>query len=45
MFGGRPQAPPAIAVRNTEPSRAVTTEYGIQIHTGAEAYPLEVGSI
>jgi acyl-CoA thioesterase len=32
--------PPAVSVRNTEPSRAVTIEYGIQIHTSTEAYPL-----
>ena len=35
--------PPAVAVRNTGPSRAVTIEYGIQIHTSAESYPLEAG--
>lgn len=32
--------PPAVAVRNTEPSRAVTIEYSIQIHTSAESFPL-----
>jgi acyl-CoA thioesterase len=32
--------PPAVSVRNTEPSRAVTIEYGIQIHTSAESYPI-----
>ena len=32
--------PPAVAVRNTGPSRAVSIEYGIQIHTSAEYYPL-----
>jgi acyl-CoA thioesterase len=35
--------PPAVAVRNTGPSRAVTIEYGIQIHTSAESYPLGAG--
>jgi acyl-CoA thioesterase len=35
--------PPAVTVRNTEPSRAVTIEYGIQIHTGTRPYPLEAG--
>lgn len=35
--------PPAVAVRNTGPSRAVTIEYSIQIHTSAESYPLGAG--
>ena len=35
--------PPAVSVRNTEPSRAVTIEYGIQIHTSAKSYPLGIG--
>jgi acyl-CoA thioesterase len=35
--------PPAVEVRNTVPSRAVTIEYGIQIHTSAESYPLGIG--
>jgi acyl-CoA thioesterase len=32
--------PPAVSVRNTGPSRAVTIEYGIQIHTSAPTVPL-----
>jgi acyl-CoA thioesterase len=32
--------PPAVAVRNTGPSRAVSIEYGIQIHSSAESFPL-----
>ena len=32
--------PPAVAVRNTAPSRAVTIEYSIQIHTSAPHFPL-----
>jgi acyl-CoA thioesterase len=35
--------PPAVAVRSTGPSRAVTIEYGIQIHTSADPYPLDAG--
>jgi acyl-CoA thioesterase len=32
--------PPAVAVRNTQPSRAVTIEYSIQILTSTESFPL-----
>jgi acyl-CoA thioesterase len=32
--------PPAVAVRNTGPTRAVTIEYSIQIHTSTDPYPL-----
>jgi acyl-CoA thioesterase len=35
--------PPAVAVRNTRQSRAVSIEYGIQIHTSADYYPLSSG--
>lgn len=35
--------PPAVAVRNTGPTRAVTIEYSIQIHTGAQYYALGAG--
>jgi acyl-CoA thioesterase len=33
--------PPAVAVRSTGPTRAVTIEYGIQIHTSSDPYPLD----
>jgi acyl-CoA thioesterase len=32
--------PPAVCVRNTQPSRAVTIEYAIQIHTSERVTPL-----
>jgi len=35
--------PPAVAVRNTGPTRAVTIEYSIQIHFGAGVYALGTG--
>lgn len=41
MFGD--YLPPAVFARSTEPSRAVTIEYGIQIHQAAGAWSLADG--
>jgi len=41
MFGDYP--PPAVFARTTGPSRAVTVEYGIQIHTAGRSWTLAEG--
>jgi acyl-CoA thioesterase len=37
--------PPAVMVRSTGPSPAVTIEYAIQVHTSADPYPLGAGEL